>query len=84
MTDLGRDTAADDEVDALLARMRGRKFRWRWAGVALVVVVVVGWAFVAGRSLGRDPRQVRSALLGKPAPAFQLPTLDGRTVDSAA
>ena len=84
MTDLGRDTAADDEVDALLARMRGRKFRWRWAGVALVVVVVVGWAFVAGRSLGRDPRQVRSALLGKPAPAFQLPTLDGGTVDSAA
>ena len=83
MTGLGRDAVADDEVDVLLARTRRRGFRWRWTAVALVVAVVVGWAFVAGRSLGRDPRQVRSALLGKPAPAFRLPTLDGGTVDSA-
>lgn len=84
MTDLERDRdVAADEVDALLARTRGRRFRWRWAAVGVVVVLVVGWAFVAGRSLGRDPRQVRSALLGKPAPAFELPTLDGGSVDSA-
>ena len=71
------------EVDALLARTRGRRFRWRWAAVGVVVVLVVGWAFVAGRSLGRDPTVVRSALLGKPAPAFRLPGLDGGQVDSA-
>jgi len=84
VTDLERDRGvAADEVDALLARTRGRRFRWRWAAVGVVVVLVVGWAFVAGRSLGRDPRQGRSALLGKPAPAFELPTLDGGSVDSA-
>ena len=77
------DDVAADEVDALLARTRDRRFRWRWVAVGVVVALVVGWAFVAGRSLGRDPRQVRSALLGKPAPAFELPTLDGGTVDSA-
>ena len=83
MTDVDRDdNARVDEVDELLARTRNRRFRWRWVAVAAVVAVVVGWAFVAGRSLGRDPRQVESALLGKPAPAFRLPTLDGGTVDS--
>ena len=85
MTDLEReDVSPPDEVDALLARARGRRFRWRWVAVTAVVLVVVGWAFVAGRGLGQDPRQVRSVLLGKPAPAFRLPTLDGGTVDSAA
>lgn len=87
MTGVERDAAptggTDDEVEALLARTRGRRFRWRWAVVAAAVVVVVAWAFVAGRSLGRDPRQVRSVLLGRPAPAFELPTLDGGTVSSA-
>ena len=83
MTDVERSgEVAGDEVDALLARTRGRRFRWRWVAVGLVLALVVGWAFVAGRSLGRDPREVRSALLGKPAPAFELPTLDGGTVDS--
>jgi len=84
VTDLERtDDVAADEVDALLARTRGRRFRWRWVAVAVVVALVVGWAFVAGRSLGRDPRQVGSVLLGKPAPAFELPTLDGGRVDSS-
>jgi len=83
MTELERtEDVAVDEVDALLARTGGRRFRWRWVAVGVVVALVVGWAFVAGRSLGRDPRQVRSALLGKPAPAFELPTLEGGTVDS--
>ena len=71
-----------DEVDTLLARRGSR--RWRWGVVAVVVAVVVAWAFVAGRSLGRDPTLVRSALIGKPAPVFDLPTLDGGRIDSAA
>ena len=78
-------TTASDEVDALLAHTtRRRRSRWRWAAVAVAGTVIVGWAFVAGRSLGRDPTVVRSALLGKPAPAFRLRGLDGGQVDSAA
>ena len=84
MTDIERDGDVEpDEVDALLARTQTRRFRWRWAVVGALVVLVVAWAFVAGRSLGRDPQQVRSALLGKPAPPFRLPTLDGGTIDAA-
>jgi len=77
-------TLSTDEVDALLARTtRRRRYRWRWAALVVLVALVVGWAFVAGRSLGRDARVVRSALLGKPAPAFVLPGLDGAEVDSS-
>ena len=78
------DASVDvDEVDALLARRRPRR-RWRRIAVGVAVAVVVVWAFVAGQSLGRDPTLVRSALIGKPAPAFDLPTLEGGRVDSAA
>lgn len=84
VTDIERGMDVDtDEVDELLARARAGRFRWRWVAVAAVVALVVGWAFVAGRSLGRDPRAVESPLLGKPAPALRLPALDGGTVDSA-
>lgn len=70
-------TSADEaEVDALLARRGGRR-GWRWAALALTLALVVGWAFVAGQGLGRDPKLVRSPLLGKPAPAFRLPLLGG-------
>lgn len=87
MTDTGHGSAsATAEVDALLDRTRRqRRFRWRWVVVAAAVVVVFGWAFVAARSLNRDPTIVRSALLGKPAPPFRLPALDGdAAVDFAA
>lgn len=77
--------ASDDEVDALLARTgRQRGRRWRWVALGAVLVLIVGWAFVAGRSLGRDPLVVRSALLGKEAPAFRLPGLTGGEIDSAS
>lgn len=80
-----RQPGVDDEVEALVARATGRRrSRWRWVALAVVISVIVGWAFVAGRSLGRDPRVVRSALLGKPAPAFTLPGLDGGEIDSRA
>jgi cytochrome c biogenesis protein CcmG/thiol:disulfide interchange protein DsbE len=66
-----------DDVDALIAREARRPRGWRWVAVAVAVAVVVGWAFVAGRSLGRDPKLVRSVLIGKQAPAFRLPVLGG-------
>ena len=84
MTGVARDEESPDaEVDALIARAGGRRrpvLRWVLIGVALTVIG--GWALVAGRSLGRDARLVRSPLLGKPAPAFDLPGLDGGRVTS--
>ena len=75
--------ANDVEVDALLARRRTP--RWRWIALALAVLIVLGWAFVAGRGLGRDPKVVQSPLLGKPVPAFRLPLLGGSgQLDSAS
>jgi len=74
-----------DDVDEFLARtQRRRRSRWRWLIAAVAVIGIFGWAFVAARSLGRDPTLVRSPLIGKPAPAFRLPTLDGGEVDSNA
>ena len=52
--------------------------------VGAALALIVGWAFVAGRSLGRDPTLVRSALIGKQASAFRLPALGGGEIDSAA
>jgi len=53
----------------------------RWALVP-VLVVPLGWLLFQG--LGRDPRALPSPLIGRPAPAFELVSIDGRTVDSAA
>jgi cytochrome c biogenesis protein CcmG/thiol:disulfide interchange protein DsbE len=52
----------------------------RWALVP-ALVVPVGWVLFQG--LGRDPRALPSPLIGRPAPAFELLSLDGRTIDSA-
>ena len=48
----------------------------------LAVFLAIGVALLAG--LGRDPRELPSPLVGRPAPAFELPVLegDGRTVRS--
>src|SRR5882672_7741235 len=42
---------------------------------ALIVLFAVG--------LRHDPTKVPSPLIGKPAPAFSLPTMDGRTLTSS-
>ena len=47
-----------------------------------LVFVLVGFLAVG---LKLDPRKVPSPLVGKPMPAFSLPSLDGsRTIDDAA
>lgn len=74
-----------DDVAALVEQAtRRRPSRLRWVAIGLALLMVLGWALVAGRSLGRDPKVVRSALLGKPAPAPRLPGLGGPDVDLAA
>lgn len=57
-----------------LRRRRVRTLRWVAVGAALAVLVP--FLFVLGTRLGRDPRLVRSPLLGKPAPEFSLPRFD--------
>lgn len=44
-----------------------------WVGLALSVPLVA----VLVANLGRDPRAIRSPLIGRAAPAFALPTADG-------
>lgn len=51
--------------------------RWlRWAGLSVVALTVV-FAVVLASRFGSDPALVDSPLIGKPAPAFDLATLDG-------
>ena len=74
-----------DEVDEfLIGAGRRSRSRWRWMIAGVAVIAIFGWAFVAARSLGRDPTLVRSPLIGKPAPPFSLPRLDGGEVDSSS
>jgi len=53
----------------------------RWALVP-ALVVPVAWLLFQG--LGRDPRELPSPLIGRPAPSFELAAMDGQTVDSAS
>lgn len=53
------------------------KTRWvRWAAWAVVIFSVVLSVVLASR-FGGDPNLVSSPLIGRPAPAFTLPALDG-------
>ena len=58
---------------------RLRCARLRWLLVPLVVIPL-GWLLFSG--FGRDPREVASPLIGRPAPAWTLTTLDGETLSS--
>ena len=52
----------------------------RWLLIPLLVLPIT-WLLFQG--FGRDPRQVASPLLLRPAPAWSLTTLDGETLSSA-
>lgn len=85
MTTAHEEHRADAEIDAVLARAaRPRRPVLRWVVIGVALTFVAGAGLVAGRSLGRDARLVRSPLLGKPAPRFDLPGLDGGRVTSAS
>lgn len=56
---------------------RRRRFRAvRWLAVGVGLTLLVPFLFLFGTRLGRDPRFVRSPLLGKPAPEFSLERFD--------
>lgn len=51
--------------------------RWKYLVPLAIFLVVCGFLF---KGLYLDPREVPSALIGKPAPEFSLPTMQGETV----
>jgi cytochrome c biogenesis protein CcmG/thiol:disulfide interchange protein DsbE len=55
----------------------------RWVMVAVAVAVLLPALVVLGSRLGKDATLTPSVLIGKPAPAFSLPTLDGKTISNA-
>ena len=55
-----------------------RSLRWL---IVPVVIIPVGWLLFQG--FGRDPRELASALLDRPAPEWTLTTLDGDTLSSS-
>jgi cytochrome c biogenesis protein CcmG/thiol:disulfide interchange protein DsbE len=55
----------------------------RWVMVGVAVMVLLPAVVVLGSRLGKDATLVPSPLIGKPAPEFSLPTLDGRTITNA-
>ena len=58
--------------------MNLRTLRW-----LLVPVLVVPLAWLLFTGFGRDPREVASPLIGRPAPEWTLVTLDGGTLSSS-
>jgi cytochrome c biogenesis protein CcmG/thiol:disulfide interchange protein DsbE len=55
----------------------------RWAVVGVATVLFLPTVVVLGSRLGKDATAVRSVLIGRPAPEFDLPRLDGGRLRSA-
>jgi len=72
---VGRSLTSDDH-GAVTDRPH-RRFR---AAFLIPVVFFLGLAVALGWGLTRDPRELPSALIGKPVPEFSLPPVQGRTV----
>ena len=72
------------ENDAVAVDGRRRRWRpWRWLGGGAATAVVVLAVGLFASQLGTDPRLLRSPLIGRPAPEFDLRTVDGGRVTSA-
>ena len=74
---------APEEPAPRSARRRRHTIGWTVGIVGFAIVVILG--LVLGSQLGKDPTIIKSPLVGKPAPSFDLPLLDGggRSVRSA-
>ncbi|HEV3365136.1 MAG TPA: TlpA disulfide reductase family protein [Acidimicrobiia bacterium] len=69
------------EATAGTVRRGGHTIRWVMIGLAVAVLLPA--LVLLGSRLGADATGVPSVLIGKPAPAFTLPTLDGKTISNA-
>lgn len=70
-------------TDLGAARPRTGGHPVRWAALAVALLVIVPGVVVLASRLGKDATVVRSVLVGKPAPAFSLVTVDGEPLTSA-
>src|SRR5688500_15949240 len=71
------------EGEVAAAPVRRGAHTIRWVMVGLAVAVLLPALAVLGTRLGKDATLVPTVLIGKPAPAFILPTLDGKTISNA-
>ena len=72
---------AAGEAAAGTVRRQAHTVRWVMIGVAVLVVLPA--LAVLGSRVGKDATLTPSVLIGKPAPAFTLSTLDGKTISNA-
>ena len=78
--DMGDQTVANDVTrdEALAAApSRGRQIRF---GFLAPVAIFVGLTVIFAYGLTRNARDIPSALIGKPVPAFALPPVEGGTL----
>ena len=61
----------------------GSKGRVSWPALIIGLVIAVPLLYLFVRGFDFDPKDVASPLIGKPAPAFSLESLDGRRVSLA-
>lgn len=54
--------------------------RRRWWGLGVLLAIIVGFVALLAYGFTKDPRAIPSALVGKPAPDFQLTLFDGSQV----
>jgi cytochrome c biogenesis protein CcmG/thiol:disulfide interchange protein DsbE len=62
----------------------GQPARWLRVAFLLPLVAFVALAVALAWALRHDPREVPSALIGKPVPTFSLPPVQGRTLGLAS
>jgi len=72
-SDPGPEPPSGDEPPTSPPGRARRRSRWWWA----ILVPVIAFAFLLSTGLGRDPRALPSELVGREAPTFSLPALDG-------
>ena len=71
------------EEEAGVAAGRRGAHTVRWVVLGVVGAVLLPALVVMGTRLGKDATLVPTVLMGKQAPAFALPALDGKTISNA-
>jgi cytochrome c biogenesis protein CcmG/thiol:disulfide interchange protein DsbE len=69
--------------EAMAGTVRRGPHTIRWVMIGLAVIVLLPALAVLGSRVGKDATLTPSVLIGKPAPAFTLATLDGKTISNA-
>ena len=80
----GVDETDEVRVDEAVEPDGKVRSRHRWRTVAFVLAPLVLFALLLATGLGRDPRELPSELIGRPAPTFSLPRLDVGGISTSA